>query len=352
MNENRNMDREIDIVQLLKKVWEKKIHIFVVGLISFFLVGAIIGYRELQVYNDSEEMDKLRTKYQEEVRNYEFIKQTTEVELKNIDTSIVKQSEYNNNSLLMQINPFNVNVAYGQIYVDTNYQIMPDKLYQNQDYTDVILDSYIALYNNGGVINHIKKNLNEQINSTYLQEVIKFSANYNSNIINIRVIGKDSGICEEIFDLIIGYLKSYHSVYSQSIAEHTLSIMNQEAYTSVDMELYNIQQNNMNKISELMLGLSNKQAELKKIMEPEDQTPSIVNLLIKGVKYGLIASILIVMIYVMVIVFIFLFDLNIKDEDDIEHYLELYVIGTISAVKNSDKKVKKDKKIIRKLLQS
>ena len=75
--------------------------------------------------------------------------ETLSREIANLEETRAEREAYNADSILMKINPYREFNASLQLYVATDYQIVPELTYQNIDLSNRILRSYLTYMVNG-----------------------------------------------------------------------------------------------------------------------------------------------------------------------------------------------------------
>ena len=69
------------------------------------------------------------------------------------------------------MSPYDIYEARADIFIKTDYEIMPGMVYQNVDYTDTILQTYQSVMTSVAFLSHIAESTG--IDVQYLQELIK-----------------------------------------------------------------------------------------------------------------------------------------------------------------------------------
>ena len=131
--EQQTYEREIDLIQLIKTMLKKIWIMIAAGVVGAVLLGAYKVIPMMQNLNNPEVIEKQEEEYVDKLKEYEKDKKQLEKEIENLNTSIERQEEYNEKSVLMQLNPFDVQVGVVQYYIDTDYQIILESTYKNPD---------------------------------------------------------------------------------------------------------------------------------------------------------------------------------------------------------------------------
>lgn len=340
MEPNNTYEREIDLVQLFMAMWKKAWIIIIAAVVGAALISVVKLIPAIKDLNDPEVIEEQEKDYQKELEQYENKKSTLEREIDNITKSIERQKEYNDESILMQINPYDKQIATIQFYVNTGYQIRPDLVYQNPDYSNSIIRSYMSLAQNGEMYNYIIDKLPEKIELRYVKEIIKVDVDYNNNMIFVEVAHKDKEDCENIFQWINDFFTGYQADIAEKVAAHTLDIVSSSEYTAVDLELEQIQRNSEQKVIDLTNSLTTKTDDLDKLEEPKAKISTVGSVIKSAIKYVLVGGVLGGFVAAAVILLLFMMDTTIKTEKDVAFYLGLPILGAIPVIEGKEKEVK------------
>lgn len=149
MNTQNAYEQEIDLKDLLFAVLRKWKLVVASAVIFAVLLGGAKGFLTYRSYSDPEAVATRTETYETELKRYEDDKEICEREIKNITDDIANRQDYMENSVLMNMSPYDVGEAKADLFIKTDYQIMPELTYQNIDYTDTILLSYQSTITSG-----------------------------------------------------------------------------------------------------------------------------------------------------------------------------------------------------------
>ena len=203
---------EIEKLDILKKDYEGKLED----------IAAKIVYNEVRIEDYEANIEEL--KLEREKLNY----------------YLTHRKEQNENSLLMKIDPYNVNVYNVYIRIDSGYEILPGNTYQNVDPTPEILQTYRLLVNNSSFLGKMISDLNLDTEVRYLAEVISVNE-YNMNSLRIKISSATMDWAKKVGEYIASAILSEHENVSLAIAEHELIKYNTTEYTVVDLATYSQQ---------------------------------------------------------------------------------------------------------------
>ncbi len=260
MKDEQEINLRFTIYKTLKS-WRR---IALVAIILALLFGGYKTYVLSSKYNDNIAMEKERAQFQIEMDNYREKGDSLTSEINNLKKSKLTQDEYNNNSILMKINPFNEYVCSFSVYVDSNYKILPELSYQNIDNTKRLLDAYSNYLTQGELYSEIMENSSQISERRYLTEIISTNVSESSALINIKVVNVNEESCTEIKNLIMTGLSKKTQELQDLIGEHSCTVVNESSYENVNLDLDKLQQANNQYVAELVKNLFDKTQEYNK----------------------------------------------------------------------------------------
>jgi len=326
MNDEK-YESEIDLKQLLNTFlfsWRK---IIVVAIIFTIFCGGYKFTSGIRVLNDKLTIANQASTYQTALSAYNTTKETLENEIINLKTSSEHQKEYNDNSILMQINPFDEQIASLNYYVDTNYQIIPNITYQNQDITGMVIRAYVASLQNGKLYTFIINNLTSDIELGYLKEIIYLNPDYENNTIYAQVVHYDKTVCEEIFVLLKQYFEQEKDNINDIVGDHAISIINESFQTLVDFDLEKSQNTNILTLNNYKISLAEKQNALVTLIEPTQYVTTKSSIIKSAIKYAIAGFILGSFLALVVIATVFLMSDRLLGTKELRSRYNLRVLG-------------------------
>lgn len=331
MQEKNTYEREIDLVALIKYLW-KRVWVMCIGaVIGLVLVLGLLWLK--QASQESATDGEEPTAFEKEMEEYEADYAQLEMEIENLQESIEEQIAYNNDSILMKINPYDKKSVAGQFYVDSDYQIMPELTYQNADITYSIIKAYQSLATTGELAKYINEQLENPIKERYLNELITIT-NDGDATLTVTVVHTDMDSARKIYDLVIECMNKSKADFEKKIGAYNITLLNEAESASVDLTLKETQVANLDTINTLKESLTEKQESFAALVMPSQGI---------GLKLPVIGAILGVFVVAAVYVVLFLIDTTLKTEQDVALILEIPVLGTVPAMEGQKKEVRKGK---------
>ncbi len=333
MNE-QNYEQEISLGKVIYRLLRDWRKIFVVALVVSIFVGAGNYVLKKIKISDPKYVKTVEENYARELTAFYARGETLQREITNLEETRTERETYNASSILMKINPYREFNASLQLYVATDYQIVPELTYQNIDLSNRILRSYITYMLNGDMYQYILNHLSQPIELRYLKEILSISADYDNRMVTLSVRREDAQSCEEILTYALEGILTKQPEIIAAIGEHELNSVNQSVYEAVNLELDTWQKNNLQYVSELSIKLQEKAEEYmdwEGTPEPKkDFTAeaviknSIKKMIISFIIGGILATIFIAFAYIM--------SDKLQDANELKERFGLRVIAQIPRV--------------------
>lgn len=153
-----------------------------------------------------------------------------------VQESMIQQQEYLDNSVLVQIDPYN------ESKVSLQYYLICDGDYQRD-----LLSAYDDYVSNGALATDLQANhvewdtvyLNELVSYDGYEEKTSVGELQSSKSFEVKVIHANADACQEIANAIKTCLESYRSELSSVVGEHQLVLVNQSGSQVIDKSLWN-----------------------------------------------------------------------------------------------------------------
>ena len=328
---NETYEQEIDLKWLLYRVLRSWRGICIWAII----LGVVIGLGSIGLHFmkclDSEYLPEQERNFNREYASWVATGENLEASLSNLEDARANQVEYNEKSVLMQIDPLREYNASFEVYVYYDYQIDPNLTYQNIDLSDRILKAYATYMTNGEMYQYIINNLSYELELRYLQEIIGISVDYNNNMISVSTRQQDAEMCQEILDLAREGMLSRFDTISQTIGEHEVTTTNSSAYEAVNLALDSTQKANIQAVSNLDIALQEtNEAYLEWKEEPEPQPEYLLTEVIKNaIKLLVIGGIIAGVVLCVFVAFGALLSGRLLNPEDVKNRFGLRVIGQL-----------------------
>ncbi len=290
MNEQ---EKEINLKRVLYKAlknWRKAALVAIAGAIV--LGGTKCGV-ELAKISNQEVVEERQRKYEGELAKYQQQGDLILKEMDNLEATLTRQTEYNENSMLMKIEPHNEWRGSIDFYVETDWQVLPEQAIQAQNPANQIVRVYSTYITNGELYQYVLDRMGSDMEIRYLREVLGGTADAANYLIHFTVRGESQEVCKEILGYIEEGMKAKQSEIVVSVGEFNLLTTNSSTYSQINYDLEQTQKNNRQSITDMNTALSAKQFELMEWEKDEEkiEVPVVSNM--DAVKSGIKTAILI-----------------------------------------------------------
>ena len=319
MNEQ---EKEINLKRLFYKAlrsWRKAALAAIVGAV---VVGGTKCAVELVKISDLEVIADRQMKYEGEVAMYQ---QEGDLILKEIDaleTTLVQQTDYNEKSVLMEIDPYDEWRGSIDFYVETDWQVLPELAVQAQNPANQIVRVYSTYITNGELYQYVLERMGSDMEIRYLREVLSASADATNYLIHFSVRGVSQAECQELLGYIEEGMKAKQIEIMESVGEFKLLTTNSSTYSQINYDLEQAQKDNLQKITDTTTALSAKEFEL---MEWEKDEAKIEEPVIKrtdavkaGVKMAILTAVIVGVVFVLFYGVSYILSKLVQDRDEFD----------------------------------
>ena len=252
-------EEEIDLVALCFTLLHKYRQLLAAALACAVIFGAAAGIRTARSGSVSEEAEEdyaaAMTEYLEKKESYEAAKDQYDADIKENEKSqsavvqaIQNAQKYAEDSVLNNLDPYNVWTARADLYVSTGYQIQPGMSYQNPDHTTSVLSAYasalgfVPVSGTSMPLKEIAQKLS--VEERYLQELVTVETDPDDSLLHVTVLGRDEQMAADILDAVLEYVETLRPAITESVGEHTIATIAKNSSCTVSLELRDIQNSN------------------------------------------------------------------------------------------------------------
>ena len=209
-------------------------------------------------YTEKSEHDKAINEYNNQLRSIQ-------VEQKLVDADFEQISAYGENSLLMNLDPYDVCVADVVLYVSNDYKIVPELNYQDPDYITPLLAAYAEILQNHEALDKIAEQAGME--ERYLEELITISYDSDARSLSIRVASDSIERSQTILDALLQVQKDAKKTVEQAIGTHDVKMISSSASTVAWSELVDIQREYQERVASLEKNKSDLQDDYDLTMQ-------------------------------------------------------------------------------------
>ena len=159
---------------------------------------------------------------------------------RSIKTAMEKSRKYLQNSILMNIDPYQEKALLLQYYIDSDYTWNINENVES-DYTSAVTAAYAEYVKSGVVTSEIKNELGLDIDERYIEELISvddLEAEVKSDsILSVQIIYTDDETLNEIADIVEKCIEEQTKTISDTVGSHTLKLLSVHIVTQTDDEV-------------------------------------------------------------------------------------------------------------------
>lgn len=209
-----------------------------------------------------------------------------EEQLTIISNNILSQQAYMTESVLMTMDPYNSGKVTVDVYVYTDYQIMPGMEYQNTDKTMAVMRSYITALQSQEALDAFCAATG--IESGYVTELISTETVANSNLLSITVRCPHKETAQKLADAVVTQLKNAQAAVADRITAHEISVVTTPSTEPVDLDVAKAQSDAAVRLNNLNLSYTDAKTALKTVQNyaSDNQTSGPVIMAVLGAFAG------------------------------------------------------------------
>lgn len=293
-------------------------------LILFICAALVGGIVSVKAYLDSKEsVDELHRRYQVNQTTYNQEIFATQEAIRYYTSKRDAQEAFNAQSVLMQIDPFNVRTARLTFLVNVTEKK------DNVDSTNrTIAEVYRALAKSSEIMELIPEDIRKKYSETNLKGLVQIEepavASSATNLVTISAFGNEDINPSQVLDSLFRHLETQKDSVALSTASHQLTSLGiQESFESSDT-LAQEQKDKRDLVAEDSKQIKELEDELGKMQGRKPKAPSIIR---SSLRMGLIATLVALIILSFVLIIIYVSQIPIQTSEQIQNQLGIRYLG-------------------------
>ncbi len=261
-----------------------------------------------------------------------------ETEISELEDKLDRELEYEQNSVLMQIDPYNKKYGTLTYYIDARESILSDNMEYLSDYNNSLLKTYMLYLSGGELYAQILERFPEYKNEQYIREVLSILRDDAANMITITVIGNEADTLAAILDIARSGMADMHTKATEQIGSHQLTEIRSNIYTVNDTALLDKQNGYREQIAATKQQVKDKQVELEELMPPDEVLPqqpiwlTITEQLIKTALLTLVGALIVI---ILLLALYYVVSNKVLDADKLQYSTKLDILGKIASDKSN-----------------
>lgn len=295
------MREEMTFRELLGIVCARWRMILVLGLAFALVMGAVRAYSDFRNLADEAAIEATREENLLEWQQYETKGKMLEQEIRQLKYQEEQAILYNESSLLMQIDPYNVEVARLTFNVTADAAAIAKELPESwqvptfadlkENREDRIVNQYLVVAEGASLSALMADTSYAKIADQYLREIVTVSE-YAQGMVAIEVYSTTTADGMELAEKVYAYCLSRQSEIEASAGAHTVKVVDAVSTTEIDLTLLDAQLLAQSRPADLSALLASKTNELEQLEEPTKLTaPTTATVVSGGIKYAALGTI-------------------------------------------------------------
>ena len=238
-----NQEREISLKELFWKIvlaWKAWLICGVIFAVLFAGLRYVKDMRSYQVAIESLKSTKGNTAKDvaETVLTADECQEVQDA--KSIQQALDKSRKYLQESVLMNIDPYQEQSLILQYYIDSDYTWNINKDISG-DYTSAVTNAYAEYVKSGVVVKRIQEELGLDVEERYIEELISVeeleSDVKTEDILTVQVIYNDEKVLEQMAQILKECLEEQTATINNTVGSHTLKLLSENIAVHTDSEL-------------------------------------------------------------------------------------------------------------------
>lgn len=238
-----NQEREISLKELFWKIvlaWKAWLICGVIFAVLFAGLRYVKDMRSYQVAIESLKSTKGNTAKDvaETVLTADECQEVQDA--KSIQQAMDKSRKYLQESVLMNIDPYQEQSLILHYYIDSDYTWNINKDISG-DYTSAVTNAYAEYVKSGVVAKRIQEELGLDVEERYIEELISVekleSAVKTEDILTVQVIYNDEKVLEQMAQILKECLEEQTATINNTVGSHTLKLLSENIAVHTDSEL-------------------------------------------------------------------------------------------------------------------
>lgn len=258
-----------------------------------------------------------------------------------VKNQLEEKKNYQSNSVLMNIKPYEKNSVILQYYIDTNYtyNLTSDI---TKDYGSELVNAYTSYIQNNGVLDTVCDKLEWKIDDAYVAELISAGeVSFNdkdSSIFMIYLTGINKKSVNELADIIIEEIENYQPILTKKIGKHELTLIERGESVVADDGLANRQISLedsiislQNKLNTLKQNFSEEQLKVFSGEEAETEDNAMVTITRASIskKYILLGAFVGIFLSCLWVALCYIFSNRLKSSKEVQEKYGIRIFGDI-----------------------
>ncbi len=271
MQINKNYETEIDLRDLFFHLCYRWRSILIAALIGAIAL-ATFQYLSIQRIHAEGKQTKEEKQFEIDLQDYQDSVKNTKSNIRTYNKLIKEKNDYLDESIYMSLDSQNEWVANKRYFIKMAQSVMdalPDSL--QEDPADYVASVYMATLKSGLDVDEMEQLLGTG-KKEYIDELVGVWADNAANTITIQVIGPNEETVNKQMDYFSNRMVEVSQPQAQTVAEHTLHLVNEDCLSRTDTGLSEMQDQINKQILNWQTALKEQREMLNELEEDGEPT--------------------------------------------------------------------------------
>ena len=260
----------------------------VAALVLGLLLGGFMLVRGLWS-TDGEAKSQALMAYEQELEDYQRELAYLEKEVKRLEIAVADQQTYMDESLYLNLDPYDHYRCVTTFYLATDYQILPEMTYQNTDKTNILVNAYVTMLRSDAVVRALAEAV--QVQPRYLRELYRVDVSETARVITVTLLHAQESGARAVQTELLAQLQGITDNLSESIGAHTLTLLEQNVDSSVDTSLLTLRRENEENLERVQKSLDEARVAAAAFVAPVPVDASVRSVLKKAVIFAVLGAV-------------------------------------------------------------
>lgn len=309
-------------------------------LVFAVLLGGVQAAKQVKAAkSDENSPEKIEERYQEAMVDYLENKADLEKQLARAESQLESQREYNEKSLLMEIDSRNkavttVNLAITDIDEGAFQQVFRLEDTPVDFIISKIQSQYLILWNSLDLPASLSYTPRGGMEDKYLRETVTLKK-ADGGCLTLTVSGTSEEVTRQLADAAYECLLELQNVISEGSYLHGFTLLSSVTKIVVDDNLESTQTANLEKITTYTESIENLTKKLEDLKEPKrDSAPSLSKIILSALKYAVLGAAIGLVLDFTVVMASYIFRSRAETSRQLEQELSVPFLGSSARPKN------------------
>lgn len=335
------MKDTVTLKELLAIVVRRGRFVLTLALVFAVLMGGVQMFRQVSASRqENNSPEKIEERYQEALEDYQIEKENLEKELSDAQRKLDSQQEYNEESLLMRLDPYNkyvttINLAVTDVEEEAFHQVFQVETTPVEYLISKIQSQYLVYWNSLDLETVLDNCTYAGAKDKYLREMVSLSK-MDGGGLTLEAYGESEQDSKLLAQSAYACLQEGQATISAASYSHTFALISQVTKDQVDESLVTTQERNLENAKSYEENVESLTQQLKDLKEPAREEGYAISTMIKatlkwtvlGIALGIVLGIVVAMVE-------YLFQNRVETSREMEQFLSVPLMGIVSHRKGS-----------------